>query len=52
MQAEIILPLIMGCALMWWVGRTLSWQQRLMAIALTLAVIVGLLFFERGAGVR
>ena len=50
MQAEIILPVVTGCALLWWVSRALSWQQRLMAFALTLAVIVGVLFFERGGG--
>lgn len=47
MQLDIIVPVIMGCALLWWIGRGMSWTARLVAATVTLAVIVCIVLFER-----
>ena len=47
MQLEIIVPVIMGCALLWWVGRDMSWTARLVVTAVTLVVVVAVVLFER-----
>ena len=47
MQLDIIVPVIMGCALLWWIGRGMSWTARLVAAAITLAVIVCIVLLER-----
>jgi hypothetical protein len=47
MQLDIIVPVIMGCALLWWVGRGMNWTARLVVAAITLVVIVGIVLFER-----
>ena len=48
MQLDIIVPVVMSCALLWWIGRGLSWTARLATAAVTLVLIVGVLLFERG----
>ena len=47
MQLEIIVPMLMGCALLWWVSRGMSWTTRLVVTVVTLAVIVVVVLFER-----
>jgi 1,4-dihydroxy-2-naphthoate octaprenyltransferase len=47
MQLDIIVPVIMGCALLWWVGRAMNWTARLLVAAITLVVIVCIVLFER-----
>jgi hypothetical protein len=47
MQLDIIVPVIMGCALLWWVGGGMSWTVRLAVAAVTLAVIILIVLFER-----
>jgi hypothetical protein len=47
MQLDIIVPVIMGCALLWWVGRGMNWTARLIVAVITLVVIVGIVLFER-----
>jgi 1,4-dihydroxy-2-naphthoate octaprenyltransferase len=47
LRPEIIVPVIMGCAMLWWVGRGLDWTKRLVAVAVTLVVIVLVVLFER-----
>ena len=47
MQFDIVIPVIMSCALLWWVSRGMTWTTRLMAAAITLAVILCILLFER-----
>jgi hypothetical protein len=37
----------MGCALLWWVSRGMSWSRRLTVAAVTLAIIIVVLLFER-----
>lgn len=47
MQLDIVVPVIMGCALLWWVSRGMSWTRRLTVTAVTLAVVIIVLLFER-----
>ena len=37
----------MSCALLWWVSRDISWTTRLAVAAVTLAVIIVIVLFER-----
>lgn len=37
----------MGCALLWWIGRAMSWPARLAVAAVTLAAVVAILLVER-----
>lgn len=48
MRLDIIVPVIMCCALLWWFGQGMSWTRRAVAAAVMLAVIVAVLWFERG----
>lgn len=43
---DIIVPVLMGAALLWWIGRGMGGRAMLMATAATLAVIVGVLLFQ------
>jgi hypothetical protein len=47
LQLNFIVPVVMSCALLWWVGRRLSWTTRLVVTAITLAVIIAVVLFER-----
>jgi hypothetical protein len=47
LQLDIIVPVVMGCAMLWWVGRGMDWTTRLAIAAVTLVVIAGILLFER-----
>jgi hypothetical protein len=44
---DIIVPIVMSCALLWWVSRGMSWTTRLVVTIVTLAVIICILLFER-----
>jgi hypothetical protein len=46
-QPDIIVPIMMSCALLWWVGRGMSWTARLVVTAITLAAIICIVGFER-----
>lgn len=46
-QLDIIVPVMMSCALLWWVSRGMSWTACLAVTALTLAVIICVVLFER-----
>lgn len=48
MRPELIVPVVMCCAMLWWIGRSLSWTVRLAVTALTLAVIICVVLVERG----
>ena len=43
---DIIVPVLMGAALLWWIGLGMGGRAMLMATAATLAVIVGVLLFQ------
>ena len=47
MQLDIIVPVVMSCALLWWVSRGMNWTTRLVVTVITLAVIISILLFER-----
>ena len=47
MPLDIIVPVVMYCAMLWWVGRRMSWTQLLAVAAVTLALIIIVLFVER-----
>ena len=48
MRPDIVIPVLMGCALLWWIGRGIGWTAKLAVAAVTLAVIAVVLLFERG----
>ncbi len=48
MRPDIIVPVVMYCALLWWVGRGLSRTAKLATAAVTLVLIVCVLLVERG----
>ena len=47
LQLDIIVPVVMCCALLWWVSRGMSWTRRLVVTAVTLAVIICVVLVER-----
>ena len=47
LQLNIIVAIVMSCALLWWIGRGMSWTTRLVVTAITLAVIIAVVLFER-----
>jgi hypothetical protein len=47
LQLDIIVPVVMSCALLWWVSRGMSWTTRLVVAVITLVVIMLVLLFER-----
>ena len=47
MQLDIIVPVIMSCALLWWVSRGMSWTARLTVAVITLLLILCIVLFER-----
>lgn len=47
LQLHIIVPAVMCCALLLWIGRGMSWTTRLAVTAVTLAVIICIVLFER-----
>jgi low affinity Fe/Cu permease len=46
-RPDIVIPVLMGCALLWWIGRGMNWSTRLIVTAITLVVIMGILLLER-----
>jgi hypothetical protein len=44
---EILVPALMGCAMLWWVGQGMSWTARFAVSALTVVLIVAVLLFGR-----
>jgi hypothetical protein len=49
LHLDIIVPVLMGCALLWWVGRGMAWTSRVTVAAVTLVLVVCILLFERGS---
>lgn len=47
---DIIVPILMGAALLWWIGRGMGGRAMLIATAVTLAVIVGVLVVQNAGG--
>ena len=44
---DILVPVLMGTALLWWYTRSLSWTRRLAVAAVTLAVVVVIVIVDR-----
>ena len=49
LRPDILIPVVMGCAMLWWVSRGMTWTTRLVVAAVTLALIVCILLFERSS---
>jgi len=49
LQLDIIVPVVMSCALLWWVSRGMNWTTRLVVAAVTLVLIFCILLFERSS---
>ena len=47
MQLDVVVPVLMGCALLWWVSRGMTWSTRLAVTAATLVLIVCVVLIER-----
>jgi hypothetical protein len=47
LRLDTLILVLMSCALLWWVSRGMSWTTRLVVAAITLAVIICILLFER-----
>ena len=47
MRPDLLIPLLMSCALLWWIGRGMGWTTRLVVAAITLVLIVAILLVER-----
>lgn len=45
---EIVVPLVIGLALIWLIGRGVPWNAKLMTIIVALAVIVIIVALDRG----
>jgi hypothetical protein len=52
MQPDLIVPVVMSCALLWWVSRGMTWTTRLVVAAITLALIICIVLFERSGVLR
>lgn len=46
---DIIVPVLMGAALLWWIGRGMSARSILITVAVTLGAIVAILFVQHTA---
>jgi hypothetical protein len=49
LQLELIVPVLMSCALLWWVSRGMTWTTRLTVAVVTLVLIFCILLFERSS---
>lgn len=47
---DIIVPVFMSVALLWWISRGMPWSTRLLVAVVTLVVIVVIVLVERGIG--
>jgi hypothetical protein len=49
LQLDVIVPVLMSCALLWWVSRGMTWTTRLTVAVVTLVLIFCILLFERSS---
>jgi hypothetical protein len=45
---DIVVPVVMYCAMLWWLSRRMSWTRLLAITAVTLVLIIVVLAVERG----
>jgi len=48
LHLDTLIPVVMGCAILWLVARGLKWMAWLAAGAITLIVILGVLQIQHG----
>lgn len=44
---QIVVPVLMSCALLWWISRGMSWTNRLIVAAITLVVVIVIVAIEQ-----
>ena len=44
---EILVPALMGCAMLWWVGHGMSWAARFAVSTITVVLIMAVLLLGR-----
>jgi hypothetical protein len=49
LRLDILVPVLMSCALLWWVSRGMTWTTRLVVAVVTLVLIICVLLFERSS---
>jgi hypothetical protein len=47
LQLDIIVPVLMSCMLLWWIGRGMRWTTLLAVAVVTLVLVFCIVFFER-----
>ncbi len=47
MSLEIVVPVLMGAALLWYIGRGIDGRQKLIAAAITLVIVLLIVAAER-----
>lgn len=47
MPLEIVVPVVMGCALLWLISRGMNWSTRLVVATITLVIVIGIILVER-----
>lgn len=47
---DLVVPVVMYCAILWWIGRRFSWTRRLVVTVVTLTLILIIVLLERGGG--
>jgi hypothetical protein len=40
---EILVPALMGCAMVWWMGQAMSWAMRFAVSVITVVLIIAVL---------
>ncbi|MET3906941.1 hypothetical protein ABID59_001272 [Bradyrhizobium sp. S3.3.6] len=48
LRLDLLVPALMYCALLWWVGRGMSWTAKISIAIVTLVLIVVVVLVERG----
>lgn len=49
LRLDIIVPVLMSCALLWWVSHGMTWTTRLIVAVVTVVMIICILLFERSS---
>lgn len=47
LRLDLLVPALMYCALLWWIGRAFSWPAKLAIAVVTLGLIVLVVLVER-----
>ena len=44
---DMLVPALMGCAMLWWLGQVMSWAARFAVSAITVVLIVAVLLLAQ-----